>query len=192
MHRRNVGIAHVRDQRNARRPEARIFGRARNLCAEFGGEFAVHGRAMHADLLEQPSAHHTHHTATAGLAGMVGAVPGTALEARGIAGIERYRRVVFELLERRADVIAQALEPAPGACLAILDHGHVHLRYLLCAAVAERACRSASPNAIAAAIATLSERKPGLIGITSRASAAATTSSGPRGFAPEQQDVIRS
>src|ERR1035437_7382007 len=39
-------------------------------------------------------------------------------------------------------------------------------------------CRSASPNAIAAAIATLSERKPGWIGITSRASAAATTSSG--------------
>jgi len=31
---------------------------------------------------------------------------------------------------------------------------------------------------MAAAIATLSERKPGLIGITSRASAAATTSSG--------------
>src|SRR5882724_3980929 len=39
-------------------------------------------------------------------------------------------------------------------------------------------CRSASPNAIATAIATLSERKPGSIGITSRASALATTSSG--------------
>src|SRR4051812_39190429 len=38
-------------------------------------------------------------------------------------------------------------------------------------------CRSASPNAMAAAIATLSERKPGLIGITTRASAAAVTSS---------------
>ena len=39
-------------------------------------------------------------------------------------------------------------------------------------------CRSASPSAMAAAIATLSERSPGLIGITSRASAAAATSSG--------------
>src|SRR5712675_1671258 len=68
--------------------------------------------------------------AAAGLAGMVGAVPGSALEAPGIAGIERCRRVVFELLECRADVIAQALEPTPRAGLAILDHGHVHLRYL--------------------------------------------------------------
>ena len=44
-------------------------------------------------------------------------------------------------------------------------------------ATAEPVCRSASPNAMAAAMATLSERKPGLIGITSRASAAAATSS---------------
>ena len=37
-------------------PEAQkrgIVGRARNLRAELGREFAVHGRAMHADLLEQ-------------------------------------------------------------------------------------------------------------------------------------------
>src|SRR6266404_59959 len=39
-------------------------------------------------------------------------------------------------------------------------------------------CRSASPNAMAAAIATLSERRSGSIGITSRASAAVATSSG--------------
>src|SRR6185437_6572318 len=36
-------------------------------------------------------------------------------------------------------------------------------------------CRSASPSAMATLIATLSERRLGLIGITSRASAAATT-----------------
>ena len=43
---------------------------------------------------------------------------------------------------------------------------------------------------MAAAIATLSERKPGLIGITSRASAAADDLVGhPGRFAPEQQDV---
>src|SRR5260370_6326763 len=118
------------DQRNARRPEARIFSRARDLGAEFGDKFAVHRRAMHTDLFEQPSAHHTHHAAAAGPAGMVGAVPGSALQTPGIAGIERCRRIVFELLERRADVIALALEPAPRARLAILDHGEVHLRYL--------------------------------------------------------------
>src|SRR6185295_10972758 len=43
-------------------------------------------------------------------------------------------------------------------------------------ATAVPVCRSASPNAMAAAMATLSERKPGLIGIASRASAAAATS----------------
>src|SRR5450759_1926859 len=42
----------------------------------------------------------------------------------------------------------------------------------------EPVCRSASPNAIAAATATFSERRPGLIGIASRASTAVTTSSG--------------
>ena len=43
---------------------------------------------------------------------------------------------------------------------------------------------------MATAIATLSERRPGCNGITSRASAAACTSSGtPADFAAEQQDV---
>src|SRR3954467_15111806 len=44
--------------------------------------------------------------------------------------------------------------------------------------IADLVCRNASPNAIAAAIATLSERKPGFIGITSRVSTAATPSPG--------------
>jgi hypothetical protein len=96
-----------------------IVGRARNLRAEFRREFAVHGRAMHADLLEQPSAHHRHHAAAAGLAGMVGALPGRAHEAPGLAGIERCRRLVFQPLERRADVVAQGFEPGPRARLAI-------------------------------------------------------------------------
>src|ERR1700733_6741283 len=44
--------------------------------------------------------------------------------------------------------------------------------------MAKLVCRSASPNAIAAVTATLSERMPGRTGITSRASAALATSSG--------------
>ena len=108
VHGRHVRIAHVGDQRNARRPEPGIVGRARDLRAEFGREFAMHGGAVHADLLEQPPAHHRHHAAAAGLAGVVGAVPGRAHEAPGVAGIERSRRIVFQPLEGRADVVAQA------------------------------------------------------------------------------------
>src|SRR6185295_2749553 len=52
---------------------------------------------------------------------------------------------------------------------------HLSLR-TASAGIAEPVCRSASPNAMAAAMATLSERKPGLIGIASRTSAAAATS----------------
>src|SRR5262249_34455997 len=51
-------------------------------------------------------------------------------------------------------------------------------------------CRIASPTAMAAAIATLSERKPFRIGMTSRASAAACTFSGtPEVSRPKQQHV---
>ena len=60
----------------------------------------------------------------------------------------------------------------------LLDRVTHHLSSDRSSPIAEPVCRSASPSAIAAAIATLSERKPGLIGITSRASAAAATSSG--------------
>ena len=95
-----------------------IIGGARNLRAEFGREFAMHGRAVHADLLEQPAAHHRHHAAAAGLAGVVGAVPGRAHEAARVARIERGRRVVFQFLEGRADVVAQRARTssAPASC----------------------------------------------------------------------------
>ena len=115
VHGRHMRIAQVRDQRNARRPEPGIVGRARNLRAEFGRELAMHGGTVHADLLEQPPAHHRHHAAAAGLAGVVGAVPGRAHEAPGVAGIERSRRIVFQPLEGRADVVAQGLEPGSRA-----------------------------------------------------------------------------
>ena len=44
VHRRHVRIVHVRDQRDARGPEARIALGAGNFLAEFGRELAVHGR----------------------------------------------------------------------------------------------------------------------------------------------------
>src|SRR6185369_15359926 len=118
---------HMRDQRNARSPERRIVGSARNLGAEFGGEFAMHGRTMHADLLEQTAPHHAHDAAAAGLAGMVGAPPRAAGEASRAAWIERGRRLVFQSLERGTDVIAQAFEPGPGASLALFERRDIHL-----------------------------------------------------------------
>ena len=121
----------VGDQRNARRPEPGIVGRARDLGAELGREFAMHGGTVHADFLEQPAAHDRHHPAAAGLAGVVGAVPGRAHEAPGVAGIERGRRIVFQPLEGRANVVAQGFEPAPRARLAILDQTDMSMSTLL-------------------------------------------------------------
>ncbi len=130
VHGRDVRIAHVRDHRNAGGPEPGIIGGAWNLRAKFGAEFAVHGRAVHADLLEQPPVHHRHHAAAARLSGVVVAVPGRAHEASRAAGVERCRGVVFQPLESRADVVAQRFEPASGASLAIVDHGHIHGGFL--------------------------------------------------------------
>ena len=70
-------------QVTALREQARVFAGALDLGAEFGRELAMHGRAVHADLFEQPAMHHRHHAAAAGLAAMVGTVPGAAHEAPG-------------------------------------------------------------------------------------------------------------
>src|SRR5882672_10574247 len=86
---------------------------------------------MHADLLEQPSAHDRRHAAAAGLTGMVGAVPGGAYETPGLTGIEHGRRIIFQSFEGRANVVAQTLEPGPRPRLAVFDHRHVHLGYLI-------------------------------------------------------------
>src|SRR3954471_1179209 len=163
----------MRDQRNAGGPETRVIGGARDLRAKFRCEFAVHGRAVHADFLEKPPAHHAHHAAAAGLTGVIGAVPRRADEASGVARIERGRRLVLEPFERRADFIAQLFEPRPRPRLLLVNR---HCRGIPLSP--DAVCLNASPNAMAAAMATLSERKPGAIGITSRASAAAATSSG--------------
>ena len=52
VHRRHVRIVQMGDQRDSRGPEARIGFRAGDLLAECRREFAVHRRAMDADLLE--------------------------------------------------------------------------------------------------------------------------------------------
>ena len=120
---RHVRILRMRDQRNAGGPEARILGGAGDFLAEFRRELAMHGRAMHADLLEHAPAHQRHHAAAARLAGMIGAGPGRAGEAAGGTVCERRarRQRVLDRLERCADVVAQAFEPGARAGLAGFD-----------------------------------------------------------------------
>ena len=161
VHGRHMRIAHVGDDRNAGRPEARVFGCARHLRAKLRRELAMHGRAVHADLLEQPSVHHRHDAAAALGAGVIGPLPGRALEAARLAGIERGRRVALERLERRANLVAQRFEPRAGAGFLVLDIGGSVMNGV-CISFAAPVCLNASPSAIAAAIATLSERMPGL------------------------------
>ena len=119
-------VAHMRDQRNAGCPEPGIVGGARNLRAEFRREFAVHGRAVHADLLEQAPVHHRHHAAAAGLAGVVGAVPGRAHETAGLAGIERSAGASSSSRSKPRRYRCAALRTSSRPRFAILDQGHVH------------------------------------------------------------------
>ena len=126
VHCRHVRVGQVRDQRDAGGPEPRIGLGAGNLAAELGGEFAVDGGDVHAHLLEQAALEHRHDAAAAGRAAVVGARPWRAHEAGGAVAVERGRRVGFERLERRADVVAQQFEPLPGARLARFELTCVH------------------------------------------------------------------
>ena len=86
-----------------------------------GREFAVHGRAMHADLLEHAPLHHRHHAAAAGGAGVIGAGPGRPHEAAGChCRLRRgsLGRSSSSFSKAPADVVAQRLKPrARRVCL---------------------------------------------------------------------------
>jgi hypothetical protein len=62
---------------------------------------------MHADFFEQPAMHHRHDSAAAPFTGIIGAVPIGANKAPRLAGIERFRRLVLEFFDARANLIAQ-------------------------------------------------------------------------------------
>ena len=95
--------------------------RTRDLAAELRAELAEHGRDVHADLLEHPPLHHAHHAAAAARA-----VPGGADEpARRQVGMRPRGERILDRLERRAEPIAQFLEPGPGGLLPrIRKRGH--------------------------------------------------------------------
>src|ERR1700688_1171264 len=126
-------IVRMRDQRNARGPEARIVFGAGDFLAEFRRELAMHGRAMHADFLEHAPADQRHHAAAARCAGMIGALPWRARETAGgrIAKRRLGGQGVLQRLKRLADIVAKRLEPGLGAGLAGFDWCGIHRAHLI-------------------------------------------------------------
>src|SRR5690606_22133676 len=184
VHRRYARRAHMRDEGDAARPEARILVRAGYLLPHLLGEGAVDGRNVDADLLED-AASHDRHDAAARIRGRATrrvfcgsrladrSLPGLAFEAPGLPPIRhRPGQFVFQSFERRADAVAKRFEPdTRRLAMLVCTDRHDALGNPV-------VCRRASPNTMAAASATFSERSPGAIGTHSRASAAACTVSG--------------
>ena len=131
-------VVHMRDQRNAGGPEARVVLRAVHLLAELFRERAMHGRDMNADLLEN-AASHDRHFAAAFVFHAVAARPGRALEASGGLPGERACQFGFDFLEFGADQVAKLAKPGRGAGLSLLGlrvGGGSHGRFLILASLA--------------------------------------------------------
>ena len=188
VHGGHMGVPWMRDQRNARGPEARVFIRARNLLGEFRRECAEHGRGVDAGFLKHPAMQHGHRAAAAGRAAVVAAAPGFAGENTGggrRAGCKRAGRVALKRLKGGNQPALQRLEPAARPRLAPLNFSAWHVCFHVCwpqrhcpasrFAALERSWRKASPKTMAAATATFSERMVGRMGMTMRACAAACT-----------------
>ena len=184
VHRRHMRIVQMRDQRDARGPEARVLDRRRGCpCGTRARTRRARSRQCTPTFSNTRPRIIDHHAAAARRAGVIGARPGLALEpARRPVGMRhRLGQRVLQRLEGAADVVAQALEPGAGAVLAGFErvgvgkgrgHGVVLASALPVHEGLVPVCRIASPSAMAAAIATLIERSAGRIGISSRASAA--------------------
>src|SRR5262245_40781806 len=158
-------------QRDAARPESAALAGARDLLAELLAEGAEDGGNVDTALLEHAPAHQRHCAAAAIAAGNVGPVPRLAIEPSGRqVAMAGGCKLIFQPLEGGADPVAQRLEPGTGLLLVV--------RWIGTHEPGNPSCRIASPATIAAANATLSDRRPGRSGIRSRRSAAACTSSG--------------
>src|ERR1700722_5383474 len=102
--------ARMRDERDAARPEARVFRSAGDFRTEFGGEFAEHGRDVDPDLLKDTAFHQRDRAAAARLIA-VGALPVAAREPRRRGAGE----IILDRFEFGANAIAQRGEPLGGA-----------------------------------------------------------------------------
>src|SRR5690606_16623811 len=129
----------------------------------------VDGRDVDSDLLEHAAVHDRHHAAAAVAAAMVDALPGRAHESSRWPVGQRSPggEVVFHRLEGGGDAVAQVGEPGGGFGLPVFGHGASSVAELW-AGRKPPVCRRASPRTMAAAVATLIERKPGTMGTTTR------------------------
>ena len=80
MHRRHQGRARMGDERDAARPESRVFGGAGDVTAELLLELAEDGRHVDAHLFEHAAVHDRHDPAAAAPATFAPALPALALE----------------------------------------------------------------------------------------------------------------
>src|SRR5215470_14622511 len=173
MHRRHQRRAHVSDEREPARPEARIRRGTRNVVAKLGRELAVDGRYVHPNFLKDTPAHDRDRPTAATLT-----IPLGALEAAGCSLFGMLLGVfVLDRLKHYADPVAQLREPGlyPGAADAIGGKGGGTVAH--CSGNSP-VWRSASASAMAPARATLSDRAGRRNGIITRAEAARRTASG--------------
>ena len=118
VHCRDVRIGHVRDQADAGGEKARIDVRAGNRGGEFWAEFAVDGRDVDPDLVEDLAIHLAAHPAAAMRSVSFGAVPRDVLKRRLAPGL------AFDRLERGANPGAQRFEPVARGLLLIVEGIH--------------------------------------------------------------------
>ena len=136
------------------------------LGAKLRRELAVHGRAMHADLLEHPSVHDRHHAAAAWMP--VWSVAAMACARSGRRGEIRCRRLRPRGFRTRRRCRRAAARTSRGRVTFRSSMSAAQRQVVQALGWCGPVCRKASPSAIAAAMATLRERRPPCMGIRSR------------------------
>ena len=110
MRRRDERRAHMGDERDAARPEARILRGARDLVAQLGREFARYGRDVNPDLLENLPAQDRNRPAASSRPLPVLAIETARRPSLGACAGE----FVLDRLELGADAVAELGKPRLG------------------------------------------------------------------------------
>src|SRR3546814_7282223 len=159
MHRGDVRVRHMRDEADSGGEGARVLARAVDRGGEIGRELAGYGRHVDADLFEDPAGHHAAHAAAA----FAGRQPLGLAVPRRIGKARVAARLGLDRLEFGADPRPKRFEPVARRLLLRAERVHAGTPFV---------CLSASASAMPAATATFKERKPGCIGIATRAATA--------------------
>ena len=128
VHRRDMGVRHMRNQADAGGGKAGILrARAVYRTCKLRCEIAAYGRDIHADLLEHLALHQPARTATGIGITLLLALPAVVLES-GIAA-----RLTLDTFELGANAVAQGFEPGAGGFGLASPVGHKQaLAIVLC------------------------------------------------------------